>query len=117
MALSSLERRILVVARLMIEGGKETFLCHAIKKAYLDEVADEEVLEAKGRLLDYIKSMLDGSMTLGTWLTAKFPQENWCFDYNLQRTIRVAWVSWILEEDFWIPHRILRKIRKKVKRS
>lgn len=98
MALSDVERNILIQARDAVRKCEHTFICYAIDKAEASGYRLDEVRKAKTRLLWYIHNALGVNATLGGWLAKKYGN-HWFNDYDLQRKARIAWIDWILGEE------------------
>jgi hypothetical protein len=92
MALSEVEKRILLDARELIETGRQTYICRAIQHSrWRGTVASA----AKSRLRKYIMQNLDGRPTLDLWLYARTAK--WPGSHEVRAT-RIAWINWMLEE-------------------
>lgn len=97
--LSKVEQDILKAARQAIIAGRNKYLCCAIDGVRLYGVSYRESRAAKNRLTRYISRSLDGHITLGTWLKSKRMYHKWGAEYR-QIKARVAWVDWMLGEEF-----------------
>lgn len=113
MALSDVERNILLQARDAVRKCEHTFICYAIDKAYVygDQV---EVRKAKTRLLWYIHTALGVNATLGGWLAKKYGN-HWFNDYDLQRKARIAWIDWMLGEEPVFDRKTRSLLKKRMK--
>ncbi len=103
MALNAVERKVLEHARRAIRVGKQSYVCHAIRDAYVEDANKVQLRTAKKRLRSYIEQSLEGRTTLGSWLALKTGARvngyRDLMDHGLQRAARVAWITWMLGEE------------------
>lgn len=96
MALTAIERSVLIAAREVIRTEKENFVCHAISKAFVPLTKQRDITKAKDRLCAYVRSQLGGNSTLNLWMAKRTGR--WMNDYDLERKTRIAWITWMLGE-------------------
>lgn len=98
MALSTVERRILIAARNRLKEHKNTYICTAIEAVRIARACREEVAAAKTRLRRYIVARLEGYSSLNGWLNegAEIGEGVGGF---LAREARIAWITWMLGEE------------------
>lgn len=95
MALTAIERKLLETVRTAISRSQQKYVCVAIEWANV-EGSKAEITKAKKRLILYIDGLLDGHMTLGSWMRAN-RKSDWAD--HLQRAARVDWITWMLGEE------------------
>lgn len=110
MALSDIERKILINARDLIKNRQQFFVCDAIELTALRDEDEDRVMYAKNRLRDYISSSLGSNMTLGGWLSKRYGNR-WLDMSRIQRAIRVQWITWMLGEEPEFEPNVWREIQ------
>lgn len=98
MALSTVERRILIAARNRLKEHQNFFICGAIDKVRISRACREEVADAKERLKKYIMARLEGQSTLSGWLNVGTQFGDGVSSF-LIREARIAWLTWMLGEE------------------
>ena len=113
MALSQIDRAILIAARQYIVDGREYRICHAINRGAelvalgMTEVRTLRVTESAARMRRFIMREINvgGTAVFGLedWICDKLPG---CgartFDARMKAT-RLAWIDWLLDEP-WTDH-------------
>jgi hypothetical protein len=92
MALSDLERKILVKARALIRDGHSTYVCYAIDKSVGNSLEERY---AKERLRLYVMKQLGEFATLDGWLSKR--DGRWPSETKV-RAARIAWITWMMGE-------------------
>lgn len=103
MALSTLERELLIAARAHIKSRQCRYICLALRHAaYFDFHGVPTVYIASERLRTYIMTAL--GLDASGWPIVGL--EAWCRVHNhrlvspeKQREARLAWIDWMLEEE------------------
>jgi len=91
MALSKIERELLIAARELIESGEEFYICLAIVTAAVHR--GYYCMAVEVRLSRYIRDALAPHVYLENWQRAN--------GYDAQRTVRLdrlAWIDWMLDQ-------------------
>jgi hypothetical protein len=96
MALSELERAVLRKAQDALRLKKAVFVCYAIDYACVPGSNPDDLRKAKKRLTRYVMKRLSGRATVAQWFFRKY--ERW-LDNDIQRKVRIAWISWMLGEE------------------
>jgi hypothetical protein len=104
MALSLVERKLLRRALHALQEEQEHYICDAINGAHVPAEDETSVQNAKIRLCDFIQTHLFPSATLGGWIVHQSPRgRHYVPTAEALREARIAWVKWMLEEDYEIP--------------
>lgn len=97
--MNEIERALLIGARNRIRKGLDSYLCHALDKAYVPKgvpSTTEQRRNARKRLKSYILRQLGPYCnTLGWWAYDRTRRIMWP---SVQDELRIAWVTWMLDE-------------------